>query len=101
MIISSKNTPEEKNNSTPTSSKGNQDNNKKNKDKGAFKGKNKLTPDEMEAFRKENKCFKCGEQGHGYRSCPKRNERNDPPWFKLQNRMDIAKELHCPMLGER
>ena len=33
----------------------------------------------MEAYRKENKCFKCGEQGHGYRSCPKRNERNNPP----------------------
>ncbi|MCO5548013.1 hypothetical protein L7F22_001469 [Adiantum nelumboides] len=58
------------------SSKGNSNNNKA-KEKGVFKGKNKLTPEEFERYRKENKCFKCGEQGHSYRSCLQRNPRNE------------------------
>ena len=33
----------------------------------------------MERYRKDNKCFKCGEQGHVSRVCPKRGERNNPP----------------------
>ncbi|MCO5587033.1 hypothetical protein L7F22_040978 [Adiantum nelumboides] len=33
-------------------------NNNKAKEKGVFKGKNKLTPEELECYRKENKCFK-------------------------------------------
>ncbi|MCO5613123.1 hypothetical protein L7F22_067398 [Adiantum nelumboides] len=74
-----KNDSKGKSNATQSSSKGNQNNNKKNKEKGAFKGKNWLSPEEMEAYRKDNKCFKCGEQGHGYRTCPRRNECNDPP----------------------
>ncbi|MCO5577157.1 hypothetical protein L7F22_030981 [Adiantum nelumboides] len=28
---------------------------------------------------KETKCFKCGEQGHSYRSCPQRNACNEQP----------------------
>ena len=36
--------------------------NDKKKDKGLFKGKNCLSPEEMECYRKENQCYKCGEQ---------------------------------------
>ena len=35
--------------------------------------------EELERYRKDNKCFKCGEQGHVSRVCPKKGERNDPP----------------------
>ena len=45
----------------------------KKKDKGFYKGSNRLTPEEMESYRKENKCFKCGEKGHSYRACPKKD----------------------------
>ncbi|MCO5596791.1 hypothetical protein L7F22_050861 [Adiantum nelumboides] len=56
-------------NLSQNSSKGNSNNNKA-KEKGVFKGKNKLTPKELEPYCKENECFKCGEQGHSYCSCP-------------------------------
>ena len=58
--------------------KNNANSSNKAKDKGAFKGKNKLASEDLESYRKDNKCFKCGEQGHGYRSCPQRNARNGP-----------------------
>ncbi|MCO5613485.1 hypothetical protein L7F22_067762 [Adiantum nelumboides] len=74
------------------SSKGNSNNNKA-KEKGVFKGKNKLTPEELERYRKENKCFKCGEQGHSYRSCPQKNPHNE----QLRASMVEAskEEVHC------
>ncbi|MCO5557660.1 hypothetical protein L7F22_011228 [Adiantum nelumboides] len=59
-------------------SKGNSSNNKA-KEKGVYKGKNKLTPKELECYRKHNQCFKCGEQGHAYQACPQRNARNEQP----------------------
>ncbi|MCO5559391.1 hypothetical protein L7F22_012990 [Adiantum nelumboides] len=65
-------------NFSQNSSKGNSNNNKA-KEKEVFKGKNKLTFKELERYRKENKCFKCGEQGHSYRSCPQRNPHNEQP----------------------
>ncbi|MCO5572856.1 hypothetical protein L7F22_026615 [Adiantum nelumboides] len=65
-------------NFSQNSSKGNSNNNKA-KEKGVFKGKTRLTPEELGRYRKENKCFKCGEQGHSYRSCPQRNPRNEQP----------------------
>ncbi|MCO5550002.1 hypothetical protein L7F22_003479 [Adiantum nelumboides] len=65
-------------NLSQSSSKGNSNNNKA-KEKRVFKGKNKLTPEELECYRNKNKCFKCGEQGHSYRSCPQRNTRNEQP----------------------
>ncbi|MCO5552042.1 hypothetical protein L7F22_005552 [Adiantum nelumboides] len=65
-------------NQPPNSSKGNSSNNKA-KEKGVYKGKNRLTPEELERYRKDNRCFKCGEQGHAYRACPQRNARNEPP----------------------
>ena len=58
-------------------SKGNHDNNKKAKDEGAFKGKSKFSLKVMEAYLKDNKCFKYGE--NGVFLCLKRNERRDPP----------------------
>ncbi|MCO5583590.1 hypothetical protein L7F22_037503 [Adiantum nelumboides] len=74
------------------SSKGNSNNNKA-KEKGVFKVKNKLTPEELERYRKENKCFKCGEQGHSYRSCPQRNPRNEQPRASM---VEAPKEeVHC------
>ncbi|MCO5609714.1 hypothetical protein L7F22_063946 [Adiantum nelumboides] len=65
-------------NVSQNSSKGNSNNNK-SKEKGVFKCKKKLTPEELEHYRKENKFFKCGEQGHSYRSCPQRNPHNEQP----------------------
>ncbi|MCO5608741.1 hypothetical protein L7F22_062956 [Adiantum nelumboides] len=79
-------------NFSQNSSKGNSNNNKA-KDKGVFKGKNRLTPKELERYRKENKCFKCGEQGHSYRSCPQRNPRNEQPRASM---VEAPKEeVHC------
>ena len=49
----------------------------KKKDKGFYKGSNCLTPEEMKSYRKENKCFKCGEKGHSYCTCPKRTTKKD------------------------
>ena len=31
----------------------------------------------MESYRKENKCFKCGEKGHSYRTFPKRSAKKE------------------------
>ncbi|MCO5598126.1 hypothetical protein L7F22_052218 [Adiantum nelumboides] len=80
-------------NFSQNSSKGNSNNNKL-KEKEVFKGKNKLTPEELERYRKENKCFKCGEQGHNsYRSCPQRNPRNKQPRASM---VEAPKEeIHC------
>ncbi|MCO5564390.1 hypothetical protein L7F22_018050 [Adiantum nelumboides] len=68
-------------------------NNNKTKEKGVFKGKNKLTPEELERYRKEKKFFKCGEQGHSYRYCPQRNPRNEQPRASM---VEAPKEeVHC------
>ncbi|MCO5584321.1 hypothetical protein L7F22_038245 [Adiantum nelumboides] len=65
----------------------------KAKEKGVFKGKNKLTLKELEHFCKENKCFKCGEQGHSYCSCAQRNTRNEQPRPSM---VEAPKEeIHC------
>ncbi|MCO5578425.1 hypothetical protein L7F22_032267 [Adiantum nelumboides] len=74
------------------SSKGNSKNSKA-KEKGVFKGKNKLTPKELERHRKQNKCFKCGEQGHSYRSCPQRNACNEQPRASMVE--GPKEEVHC------
>ncbi|WP_255573307.1 hypothetical protein, partial [Enterobacter cloacae complex sp. 4DZ3-17B2] len=54
-------------------------NSNKAKEKGVYKGKNKLSPEELERYHKHNRCFKCGEQGHVYRACPQKNNCQDPP----------------------
>ena len=56
-------------------------NNKKKKpSKGkGYKGKIKLSPEELERYQKESRCYRCGEKGHLSRTFPKRNERSMPP----------------------
>ncbi|MCO5554482.1 hypothetical protein L7F22_008011 [Adiantum nelumboides] len=79
-------------NQPQNSSKGNSSNNKA-KEKGVYKGKNRLTPKELECYRKDNRCFKCGEQGHAYRACPQRNARNEQPRASI---IEAPKEdVHC------
>ncbi|MCO5554217.1 hypothetical protein L7F22_007745 [Adiantum nelumboides] len=79
-------------NQPPNSSKGNSSNNKA-KEKGVYKGKNRLTSEELERYRKDNRCFKCGEQGHAYRACPQRNARNEQPRASI---IEAPKEdVHC------
>ncbi|MCO5580337.1 hypothetical protein L7F22_034203 [Adiantum nelumboides] len=79
-------------NQPQNSSKGNSSNNKA-KEKGVYKGNNRLTPEELECYRKDNRCFKCGEQGHAYRACPQRNARNEQPRASI---IDAPKEdVHC------
>ncbi|MCO5577514.1 hypothetical protein L7F22_031345 [Adiantum nelumboides] len=74
------------------SSKGNSSNNKA-KEKGVYKGKNRLTPEELECYHKDNRCFKCKEQGHSYRTCPQRNARNEQPRASI---IEAPKEdVHC------
>ncbi|MCO5558213.1 hypothetical protein L7F22_011792 [Adiantum nelumboides] len=79
-------------NQPQNSSKGNSSNNKA-KEKGVYKGKNRLTPEELERYRRDNRCFKCGEQGHAYRACPQRNARNEQPRASI---IEAPKEdAHC------
>ncbi|MCO5594398.1 hypothetical protein L7F22_048428 [Adiantum nelumboides] len=49
------------------------------KDKVPYKGPGKLSPEEMERHKKENRCYKCGETGHISRACPKRQQRKETP----------------------
>jgi len=87
--------PKGKNSTNQNSSKaqGNNNNNKsKVKEKG-YKGKSKLSPEELENYRKDNKCFKCGEKGHVSRNCPKKGERNDPPRATMVEA--LKEEGHC------
>ncbi|MCO5580854.1 hypothetical protein L7F22_034727 [Adiantum nelumboides] len=79
-------------NQPQNSSKGNSSNNKA-KEKGVYKGKNRLTPKELECYRKDNRCFKCGQLGHAYRACPQRNARNEQPRASI---IEAPKEdVHC------
>ena len=41
----------------------------KNQERG-YKGKPRLSPEQMEQYRKENTCYKCSETGHVSRVCP-------------------------------
>ncbi|WP_219823842.1 hypothetical protein, partial [Enterobacter cloacae complex sp. CH23B] len=82
-------------------------NSNKAKEKRVYKGKNKLSPEELDRYRKDNRCFKCGEQGHAYRACPQKNNVKillEPPWLKSKRRRLIkltTKDLLYAMLGER
>ncbi|MCO5553671.1 hypothetical protein L7F22_007197 [Adiantum nelumboides] len=79
-------------NQPQNSSRGNSSNNKV-KEKGVYKGKNRLTPEELERYRKDNRCFKCGEQNHAYRACPQRNACNEQPRASI---IEAPKEdVHC------
>ena len=61
-----------------TSSEANASKTPKAKEKG-FKGKVRLSQEDMECYKKEKKCFKYGQEGHVSRVCPNQNERNDTP----------------------
>ncbi|MCO5607320.1 hypothetical protein L7F22_061515 [Adiantum nelumboides] len=75
-----------------SSSKGNSSNNKA-KEKGVYIGKNRLTPEELECYCKDNQCYKCGQQGHSYRTCPQRNARNEQPRASI---IEAPKDdIHC------
>ncbi|MCO5594935.1 hypothetical protein L7F22_048970 [Adiantum nelumboides] len=79
-------------NQPQNSSKGNSSNTN-TKEKGVYKGKNRLTPKELECYCKDNRCFKCGEQGHSYRTCPQRNACNEQPRASI---IEAPKEdVHC------
>ena len=60
--------------------KGNGSNEKK--EKKFYQGKGKLSPEEMERYKTENRCYKCGEQGHISRACPQRQQRKEAPQAK-------------------
>ena len=47
----------------------------------------------MEKFRKYNKCFKSGEEGHVSCVCPKRNELDEPPRATMIR--SLKGEGHC------
>ena len=50
----------------------------KNQKRG-YKGKARLTSKQMEQYRKENKCYKCGETGHVSCVCPTKKPQNGTP----------------------
>ncbi|MCO5581986.1 hypothetical protein L7F22_035875 [Adiantum nelumboides] len=51
----------------------------KPKEKQGYQGKNRLSPEDVERYRKDNQCFKCSEQGHSYRTCPQKHGKKEPP----------------------
>ncbi|MCO5603082.1 hypothetical protein L7F22_057227 [Adiantum nelumboides] len=74
------------------SSKGNSSNNKF-KEKEVYKGKNRLTPEELERYRKDNRCFKCGGQGHSYCTFSQQNAHNEQPRASI---IEASKgDVHC------
>ena len=53
--------------------------NGKRKEKEPSKESNRLSPEEMEKYKKDNHCFKCGETGHAYCNCPKKQQKKETP----------------------
>ena len=63
---------------TPNASKAQSMKKTKNQERG-YKGKARLTTKQMEQYRKENKCYKCGEMGYVSRVCPTKKPQNGTP----------------------
>ena len=63
----------------PFGNKYSRPNDGKKKDKNGYKGQNPLTPKVMEKYRKEKRCFCCGEQEHSYCDFPKKKNPKDTP----------------------
>ena len=58
----------------------NDNNNSKKHGGGVYKGKNKLSPKDLEQYLKDHKCFKHGEKGQTYYKCPtKKQHKKDKP----------------------
>ena len=60
----------------------------KNQERG-YKGKAPLTPKQMEQYRKENKCYKCGETGHVSCVCRTNKPQNGTPKASI---VEVLKE---------
>ena len=69
----------------------------KKKGKGQYQGSNKLTPEELDQYRKAHKCFQCGEQGHTYRECPKKVYNNKEA---LEASQVVANEVEDPKASQ-
>ena len=74
----------------------------KNQERG-YKDKARLTLEQMEQYRKENKCYKCGETGHVSCVCPTKKSQNGTP---KASTVEVLKEEGsskgaCLTYGER
>lgn len=61
---------------------------KKQAPKKPYQGTNRLSQEEMEQYRKEHRCFRCGTTGHTYRECPQCQAKSATP--KVSNVMTTS-----------
>lgn len=76
--------------------KKNNDTKKKEKDKSAYKGSNRLSPEELEQY--TNNCLHCGEQGHSYWRCPEKGNNHKKEALEalvvVSNKIEDPKASH-------
>ena len=65
----------------------------KEKEKNGYKGSNCLSTEELDKYRKENHCFKCGETGHPYRACPNKHAKKELPQATQKGAFNSASQL--------
>lgn len=70
----------------------------KGKEKGQYKGNNKLSPEELEQYRKANKCFRCGVQGHSYRQCPNKENSTNKEALEASSEANEVKDPQASQL---
>ena len=70
----------------------------KKKEGKEYKGQNKLSLVELEKYHKENYCFRCGEQGHSYRNCPKKTQGTPQASHILSSHNDEAVQSSSQLL---
>ncbi len=68
-------------------------NGKKQVSKKVYQGSNRLSPEELERYKKENRCYRCSTIGHSYRECPQRKAQHETP--KVSN-VSIPQEKDIP-----